>query len=160
MNTRESLTKDGYELQFGTNHLSHFLLFYQLKDLLLKSSPPDFYSRVVNVASAARRYGPVRLDNISFDGIYNVRLTYGSRLQTFTWRIRLGGSMVPKGFMGTVYTRGPLQALTCRSIPRRRCNQSWKTLGCKSTFRVWNKPVLPAYMPLFQANLRERAIYT
>lgn len=78
MNTRESLAKDGYELQFGTNHLSHFLLFYQLKDLLLKSSTPDFHSRVVNVASAAHRYGPVRLDNISFDGIYNARLAYGS----------------------------------------------------------------------------------
>lgn len=78
MNTPESRTKDGYELQFGTNHLSHFLLFYLLKDLLLAGSTPDFQSRVVNVASAAHRYGPVRLDNINFDGIYNGWLAYGS----------------------------------------------------------------------------------
>ena len=78
MNTPESRTKDGYELQFGTNHLSHFLLFYLLKDLLLASSTPHSHSRVVNVSSAAHRYGPVRLDNINFDGIYNGWLAYGS----------------------------------------------------------------------------------
>ena len=78
MNTPESRTKDGYELQFGTNHLSHFLLFYLLKDMLLASSTPQFHSRVVNVSSAAHRYGPVRLDNINFDGIYDGWLAYGS----------------------------------------------------------------------------------
>ena len=78
MNSPESRTKDGFELQFGTNHLSHFLFFYLLKDMLLASSTPQFHSRVVNVASAAHRYGPVRLDNINFDGIYNGWLAYGS----------------------------------------------------------------------------------
>ena len=78
MNTPESRTKDGYELQFGTNHLSHFFLFYLLKDMLLASSTPQFHSRVLNVASAGHRYGPLRLDNINFDGIYNGWLAYGS----------------------------------------------------------------------------------
>ena len=78
MNTPESRTKDGFELQFGTNHLSHFLLFYLLKDMLLKSSTPEFHSRVVNVASAGHRYGPLRLDNVNFDGVYNGWLAYGS----------------------------------------------------------------------------------
>ena len=78
MNTPDSRTKDGFELQFGTNHLSHFLLFYLLKETLLASSTPQFHSRVVSVASAAHRYGPVRLDNINFDGEYNGWLAYGS----------------------------------------------------------------------------------
>ena len=78
MNTPESRTKDGYELQFGTNHLSHFLLFYLLKDMLLATSTPHFHSRVVNVASAGHRYSPARLDNINFDGIYDGWLAYGS----------------------------------------------------------------------------------
>ena len=78
MNTPESRTENGYELQFGTNHLSHFLLFYLLKDLLLKTSTPEFHSRVINVSSAAHRYSPLRLDNINFDGIYNGWLAYGS----------------------------------------------------------------------------------
>lgn len=33
------------------------------------------------------------------------------RLQAFTWRIRLGRSMVPRGFMGIVHTRGPFASL-------------------------------------------------
>ncbi|RHZ44171.1 putative short-chain dehydrogenase/reductase [Aspergillus thermomutatus] len=78
MNTPEGRTKDGFELQFGTNHLSHFLLFWCLKDLLLQSSTPSFHSRVVNVASAGHRYGPVQLDNINFKGNYNGWLAYGS----------------------------------------------------------------------------------
>ena len=78
MNTPESRTKDGFELQFGTNHVSHFLLFYLLKDLLLASSTPQFNSRVINVSSAAHRYAQVNLDNLNYDGNYNGWLAYGS----------------------------------------------------------------------------------
>nr|POE60999.1 short-chain dehydrogenase tic 32, chloroplastic [Quercus suber] len=78
MNTPEQKTADGFELQFGTNHLAHFLLFYLLKDIMIASSTPTFKSRVVNVASAAHRYSPVKFDNINFDGEYNGWLAYGS----------------------------------------------------------------------------------
>jgi NAD(P)-dependent dehydrogenase (short-subunit alcohol dehydrogenase family) len=78
MNTPEGRTKDGFETQFGTNHLSHFLLFWCLKDLLLESSSASFHSRVVNVSSAGHRYGPVQLENINFEGNYNGWLAYGS----------------------------------------------------------------------------------
>ncbi|KAI1418698.1 NAD(P)-binding protein [Hypoxylon sp. FL1857] len=77
MKTPEGRTKDGFELQFGTNHLSHFLLFYLLKDLLLASSTPEFHSRVVNVSSSGHRYGPVRFDNLNFEGDYNGWAAYG-----------------------------------------------------------------------------------
>ncbi|KAJ5120206.1 short-chain dehydrogenase [Penicillium atrosanguineum] len=54
INTPESRTKDGFELQFGTNHVSHFLLFYLLKETLLETarSTPDFHSRVRFIAIA------------------------------------------------------------------------------------------------------------
>lgn len=78
MNTPEERSKDGFELQFATDHLFHFLLFYLLKDTLLASSMPQFHSRVVSVSSAAHRYAPVQLDYINFDGIYNGWLAYGS----------------------------------------------------------------------------------
>ncbi|KAK0119481.1 hypothetical protein ONS95_010928 [Cadophora gregata] len=44
-------TEDGFESQFGTNHLAHFLFFNLLKDTMIASSTPDFHSRVVNVSS-------------------------------------------------------------------------------------------------------------
>lgn len=79
MNTPESRTKDGFELQFGTNNLSHFLLFYLLKDTLLETAHvSSFPSRVINVSSAAHRYSPIPFDNINFEGNYNGWLAYGS----------------------------------------------------------------------------------
>jgi len=52
------LTDSGHELQFATNHLSHFLFFELLKPALLAASSPDFHSRVIVVSSSGhRRHG-------------------------------------------------------------------------------------------------------
>lgn len=67
MATPEGRTKDGFETQFGTNHVGHFLLFQLLKQTLLKSSSQAFQSRVVCVASKGRALGPVRFDDYNFD---------------------------------------------------------------------------------------------
>ncbi|KAI5858205.1 short-chain dehydrogenase [Durotheca rogersii] len=77
MKTPEDRTKDGFELQFGTNHLSHFLLFYLLKDIMIASATPEFCSRVVNVSSSGHRYGPVRFDNLTLQGEYDGWAAYG-----------------------------------------------------------------------------------
>jgi NAD(P)-dependent dehydrogenase (short-subunit alcohol dehydrogenase family) len=55
MATPEGRTKDGFETQFGINHLAHFLLFQVLKPTLLTSSTPAFNSRVVCVSSSGHQ---------------------------------------------------------------------------------------------------------
>lgn len=60
-------TVDGFESQFGTNHLAHFLLFLKVKDLLLSSSTPDFHSRVVTVSSSGHRAGEVLIGDYGFE---------------------------------------------------------------------------------------------
>ncbi|KAF7919686.1 uncharacterized protein EAE97_011604 [Botrytis byssoidea] len=59
-------TVDGFETQFGVNHLAHFLLFQLLKDTLLSSASPSFNSRVVMVSSASHRNGGIRLDDYNY----------------------------------------------------------------------------------------------
>ncbi|KAE8451584.1 hypothetical protein EG329_003657 [Mollisiaceae sp. DMI_Dod_QoI] len=75
-NPPEGKTVDGFEIQFGTNHLGHFLLFQLLRPTLLASSTPEFNSRVLNVSSGSHRRGPIHFDNLNLDGIYTPRLGY------------------------------------------------------------------------------------
>jgi len=55
-------TEDGWELQFGTNHLGHFLLTTLLLDTLLASAP----SRVVALSSIATKHGGILWNDINF----------------------------------------------------------------------------------------------
>ncbi|WP_329556621.1 SDR family NAD(P)-dependent oxidoreductase [Streptomyces sp. NBC_00696] len=63
MYTPRATTADGYELQFGTNHLGHFAL----TGLLLDRLPASPASRVVTVSSAGHRMGgPIDLDDLDW----------------------------------------------------------------------------------------------
>ena len=69
------LTEDGFERQFGTNHLGHFALTGLLIDLLTNTQD----SRVVNVSSSGHRFGQMDFDNLMFkDGEgYSPMSAYG-----------------------------------------------------------------------------------
>lgn len=69
MATPESRTKDGFELQIGTNHLGHFALTGLLIDHVT--------DRVVSVASGAHRMGKIRLDDLNWEKGYQRWPAYG-----------------------------------------------------------------------------------
>jgi NAD(P)-dependent dehydrogenase (short-subunit alcohol dehydrogenase family) len=73
MATPHSKTADGFELQFGTNHLGHFALTAQLFDLLKKT--PN--SRVVTVSSYAHYFGRIAFNDLNGEGFYQKWLAYG-----------------------------------------------------------------------------------
>lgn len=58
-----SMTKDGFEIQFQTNHLSHFLLVQLLLPNLRKNK-----ARVVNVSSLASERGKILFESLKTDG--------------------------------------------------------------------------------------------
>jgi NAD(P)-dependent dehydrogenase (short-subunit alcohol dehydrogenase family) len=72
-------TKDGFEMQFGVNHLAHFLLFQLLKPALLASASPEFSSRVVNLSSSAHHVASINESgNYNFEKTeYNDWVAYG-----------------------------------------------------------------------------------
>ncbi|KAH7018905.1 hypothetical protein EDB80DRAFT_745969 [Ilyonectria destructans] len=84
----EGRTADGFETQFGTNHLGHFLLFYLLKDTLLHSSTPVFNSRVIVLSSCAHQAGSVHLDNLTLEGEYEPWKSYGQSKTANLWTAR------------------------------------------------------------------------
>lgn len=67
MATPQGKTADGFELQFGTCHLAHFLLFQLLKPTLLASSTPGFNSRVIALSSSGHRTGGIQFDDYNFE---------------------------------------------------------------------------------------------
>jgi short-subunit dehydrogenase len=56
-------TTDGFELQFGTNHLGHFALTGQLLKLLISTQG----SRIVNVSSGAHNFGKIDFDDLNWE---------------------------------------------------------------------------------------------
>src|SRR6204780_3054400 len=68
----KSTTADGFETQFGTNHLGHFVLVNRLASLLKGGS------RLVNLSSAGHRYADVDLADPNFEHTpYEEFLAYG-----------------------------------------------------------------------------------
>jgi NAD(P)-dependent dehydrogenase (short-subunit alcohol dehydrogenase family) len=65
-------TVDGFETQFGTNHLGHFVLVNRIASLLRSGS------RLINLSSSGHRYSNVDLDDPNFERTaYEPFLAYG-----------------------------------------------------------------------------------
>ena len=67
-------TEDGFELQFGTNHLGHFLMTCLIAPALERGGP----ARVVSLSSRAHTMSDVFFDDVNFEHTpYNQWLSYG-----------------------------------------------------------------------------------
>lgn len=95
-------TQDGFEMQFGVNHLGHFLLTNSLLDLLKKSAP----SRVVIVSSIAHEKGHMHFDDINLDKDYERNKSYRqSKLANVLFGRELASRLQGTGV--TVYSLHP-----------------------------------------------------
>jgi NAD(P)-dependent dehydrogenase (short-subunit alcohol dehydrogenase family) len=79
-------TADGFEMQFGTNHLGHFALTGLLLPALLSTTG----SRVVSVASLAHRTGTMHFNDLHFEKKYRPWATYAqSKLSNILFALEL-----------------------------------------------------------------------
>ncbi len=95
MYTDKASTKDGFELQFGTNHLGHFALTGLLLDNLLGVDG----SRVVTVSSVGHRIrAKIHFDDLNLDHNYNRIVAYGqSKLANLLFTYELARRLTAKG---------------------------------------------------------------
>src|SRR5271170_4597420 len=93
--TPKSTTKDGFELQFGTNHLGHFAFTGLLLDRLL----PVEGSRVVTVSSIGHRLlADIHFDDLQWERRYNRVAAYGqSKLANLLFTYELQRRLAPRG---------------------------------------------------------------
>jgi NAD(P)-dependent dehydrogenase (short-subunit alcohol dehydrogenase family) len=83
---KRELTADGFERQFGTNHLGHFALTGLLMPELLAAAAP----RVVTVSSIAHRRGKIDFDNLQSERSYSPRGAYNtSKLANLLFALEL-----------------------------------------------------------------------
>jgi NAD(P)-dependent dehydrogenase (short-subunit alcohol dehydrogenase family) len=156
MATPKGLTADGFETQFGTNHLGHFVLINRIASLLKPGG------RLVNLSSAGHRFSDVDLDDPGFERTdYEPFVAYG-RSKTanilfaveFDRRHRDRGVRAVAVHPGTIQTelgRHMTQEVLDALIASITANQpegarefKWKTVPQGAATSVWAAEVAPA----------------
>ena len=94
MGLPRSLTSDGFEMQFGVNHLGHFALTMALLPLL-RARPA---SRVVTVTSGAQYFGRIAFDDLQGERRYDRWAAYGqSKLANVMFALELQQQLLAAG---------------------------------------------------------------
>lgn len=122
MQTPQQKTKDGFELQLGTNHLGHFLLTGLMFDLVKNAG-----GRVVTVSSIAHKYGRIHLSDLMLTNGYTPTRAYTqSKLANLMFALELDRRLTAANSQVTSFAchpgysdtalqstgpRGPLKAL-------------------------------------------------
>jgi NAD(P)-dependent dehydrogenase (short-subunit alcohol dehydrogenase family) len=153
----KQLTEDGFETQFGTNHLGHFVFINRIAPLFAQGS------RLVNLSSAGHRYSDVNLEDPNFDrtdytdfGAYGRSKTANILFAVeFDRRHKARGvraTAVHPGGIQTELSRhmapGMLEALRARIVEDNKKSGlppfEWKSIPQGAATSVWAGVVAPA----------------
>ena len=92
MQTPETRTEDGFELQLATNHLGHFLFSGLLFDLVEKAN-----GRIVTVSSIAHKFGKINFDDLMYEKNYSPSIAYAqSKLANLLFALELDRRLVAR----------------------------------------------------------------
>ncbi len=142
-------TVDGFETQFGTNHLGHFVLVNRIASLLRRGS------RLVNLSSAGHRYADVDLEDPNFEhSPYTEFTAYGrSKTANVLFAVEFDRRHNARGVRATAVHPGGIQTelgryltpeVTERLIADINASQpkgvapfSWKSIPQGAATSVW-----------------------
>jgi NAD(P)-dependent dehydrogenase (short-subunit alcohol dehydrogenase family) len=142
-------TADGFETQFGTNHLGHFVLVNRIASLLKPGA------RLVNLSSAGHRYADVDLEDPNFEhSRYEEFIAYGrSKTANVLFAVEFDRRHKARGVRATAVHPGAIETelsrymtveVRERLIANIRASQpkdappfSWKTIPQGAATTVW-----------------------
>jgi NAD(P)-dependent dehydrogenase (short-subunit alcohol dehydrogenase family) len=145
----KSKTVDGFEMQFGTNHLGHFVLVNRIASLLKAGS------RLVNLSSAGHRYADVDLEDPNFEYTpYEEFIAYGrSKTANVLFAVEFDRRHKARGVRATAVHPGGIQTELGRymtgevrdrliasinaSQPKDAAPFSWKSIPQGAATSVW-----------------------
>ncbi|CAG04353.1 unnamed protein product, partial [Tetraodon nigroviridis] len=118
-------TEDGFDMQFGVNHLGHFLLTNLLLDKLKESAP----SRVINLASLAHIVGKMDFEDLNWEKKkFDTKQAYcQSKLANVLFTRELAKRLQGKSTGSLHVGRHRSHSKCC--APWSRCHGAWETHG-------------------------------
>ncbi len=112
--SRQQMTADGFEMQFGVNHLSHFLLTHLLLDTLKQSAP----ARVITVSSMLHKRGKLDFDSFRGAARYRAQTAYNqSKLANVLFAVELAERLAGTGVTSNVLHPGGVNTDIVRDLP-------------------------------------------
>ncbi|GAB0114841.1 SDR family NAD(P)-dependent oxidoreductase [Acidisoma sp. C75] len=153
----KSYTADGFEMQFGTNHLGHFVFINRIASLLQPGA------RVVNLASSGHRFADVDLEDPNFERTeYTPFVAYGrSKTANILFAVEFDRRHKARGVRAVAVHPGGIQTELGRHLGEgeierlmRQLNETnaaaglppfaWKTIPQGAATSVWAGVVAPA----------------
>jgi NAD(P)-dependent dehydrogenase (short-subunit alcohol dehydrogenase family) len=157
MATPFGYTADGFETQFGTNHLGHFVLVNRIVSLMRTGS------RLINVTSAGHRFSNVDLDDPNFQRTpYDPFVAYGrSKTANILFAVAFDERHRQRGVGAAAVHPGGIHTELARHLDPARLQSSidqmnrqlakegkppfqWKTIAQGAATSVWAGVVAPA----------------
>lgn len=150
-------TRDGFETQFGTNHLGHFVFVNRIAPLIRAGG------RVINLSSAGHRYGNVDLADPNFEKTpYDPFVAYGrSKTANILFSVAFDRRHRERGVRAAAVHPGGIQTELARHIDSSRTQKiidqinqqlasegkgpfQWKTIPQGAATTIWAGVVAPA----------------
>jgi len=157
MATPFTYTTDHFEMQFGTNHLGHFVLVNRVAPLIRRGG------RLINLSSAGHRFSNVDLDDPNFERTpYDPFLAYGrSKTANILFAVAFDRRHRERGVRAAAVHPGVIQTELGRNVDRSRIEGmikqindqlvaegkrpfEWKTIPQGAATSVWAGVVAPA----------------